>query len=329
MMKKAAVTYKKQGYAYTHAARTMKNVEKYLIKNKEAINAYKKAADLFEETGNNPEKLECEAEALYISGFIKNSIMEAKEAFSKSCELFMESSDLYSKEEDQDSIARIMSRIGMAFLYRVIYCSTKEEIKRFSYEGRDIAAKAWKLSKEIGNVQLFVESLFAEGWLMFLEWFITPFRGDEIWRKKTESLLLRSNETLRIVSDCEDSRLLGMFYYGHGAMHLVLGNQFSEVESDQRKFVDKGIEFLEKALIFARKSKDNALVIELLFFFNWSISGSGRFNYLMKRVQTDLDEIVKLGKVFSGLYSIWSFYSSYYPALTHGYFASRSFFTPA
>ncbi|MFX0067350.1 MAG: hypothetical protein ACFFC7_34955, partial [Candidatus Hermodarchaeota archaeon] len=327
MIKKAAVTCKKQAYAHTQAARTMKNVEKYILKNKQAINVYNKAAGFFKQTGNTPEKLECEAEALYVSGFIKNSIMEAKEAFINSRKLFMESRRLYSKEDDQKSIARIMSRIGMASLYIVTYCSTQEEIEQFSHEGRDFAGKAWKLSKETGNVQSLVDSIFSEGWLLFFEWMIKPFRGDEHYRKKTESLLLRSNETIKMVSDCQDSRLLGILYFCHGALHFALGNQFSEVEREQKKFVDEGRRLLEKALTFARESKDNALIIESLFFLNWANSGSGRFDYLLKRVPDDLDEIIKLGEAFSGLYNIWSFYSSYYPALTYGYFAPRSIFT--
>ncbi|MFX1286780.1 MAG: nitrilase-related carbon-nitrogen hydrolase [Promethearchaeota archaeon] len=329
MMKKAAVTCKKQGYAYAQAARTMKHAEEYVTKNKQAIKAYKKAADFFEQTGNNSEKLECEAEALYISGFIMNSIMKSKEAFGKSCKLFIESSELYSKEENQESIARIMSRIGMASLYRVTYCSTQEEIEKYSHEGRDFSDKAWKLSKETGNIQSLAESLFADGWLLGFEWCIKPFRGDERWRKEIEKLLLKHNETLRILANCEDPRILGIIYYGCGLMYFVLGYQFSEVEREQREFVDKGIQSLEKALAFIRKTKDKSLIIELIFYISWAISISGRLNYFLKRVTDDLDEIVKLGKIFSGLYSIWSFYSNYYPAFTHMYFAQRSVFTPA
>ncbi len=329
MMKKAAVTYKKQGYAYAQAAGTMKNVEEYIIKNREAIKAYKKAADLFEQTGNIPEKLECEAEALYNNGFIMNSIMEAKEAFSRSCELFMKSNELYSKEEDQESNARIMSRIGMASYYRVTYCSTQEEIVRFSLKCREFTGIAWNLSKETGNVQSLVESLFAEMRLMFLETTIKPFRRDERWRKRAKSLLLRWNETLSIVADCEDSRILGIIHYCRGTLYFFLGIHFSEVEREQREFIDKGIKSIEKALAFIRKTKDKTLLIEFILFFDWSISSTGRFNYLLKRVLDDLYEIEELGKLFSGLYSICSFYSNYYPAFTYAYFAARSFFTPA
>jgi len=63
MIEMAAKVYKKLGYANARAANTVDTSESYIEQTKYAINSYKKAANLFEQSGNNPEELECEAEA--------------------------------------------------------------------------------------------------------------------------------------------------------------------------------------------------------------------------------------------------------------------------
>ena len=101
MVEEAAGAYKKLGYACARAAGTAETAEEHVKLNKHAVEAYKEAANLFKQTGNRPEELECEAEALFFGGFLVASVAEGKKAFSKSYELFIESSELYSKEDDR------------------------------------------------------------------------------------------------------------------------------------------------------------------------------------------------------------------------------------
>ena len=102
MVEEAAGAYKKLGYACYWAGRTAETREEYVEVNKRAVEAYKEAANLFGQSGNRPEELECEAEALFASGSIAGSVMEGKKAYSQSHELFIESSEHYSKEDDRE-----------------------------------------------------------------------------------------------------------------------------------------------------------------------------------------------------------------------------------
>jgi len=329
MVEEAAGAYKKLGYACYRAAGTADTAEEHGKLNKRAVKAYKKAANLFKQSGNRPEELECAAEAIFASGLLAASAMEGKKAFSKSCELFTESSEHYSKKDDQESFARTLSRAATASWLLVTYCSDRWEIERVCQKGREVADKAWRLSKEIGNIQSLAESLFAEGWLSWAEMGIVPFRWDEHWREYSRNLLLRCDESLKLAEGCDDPLVLGTIYLMAGGMRCYFGYQFVEDEREQREYTDKGLELMEKALVFVKKAKDNEVILWTIFHLNWFALFGGRLEYVQKRVFDDLHEVVELGKIYAGLYIIWSFWAHFLPAFYYGYFAQRSFFTPA
>ncbi|GAG97150.1 unnamed protein product, partial [marine sediment metagenome] len=102
LIKKAAETYKRLGYVYSRAAETAEIAEEYLERYKNCVNAYKDAAKNYKQNGNRAEELECMAEALYFNGFIGYSHVEVRDFFSKSYDLFIKSSEIYSKEDDQE-----------------------------------------------------------------------------------------------------------------------------------------------------------------------------------------------------------------------------------
>jgi len=162
MVEKATRACKKVGYACARAAGTAETAEEYVELNKRAVKAYKEAANLFGQSGNRPEELECEAETLFVSGLVAGSVVERKKAFSQSYELFIESSELYSKRDDRESFARTLSRAAWTSFLLVTYCSDRWELEQISQKGRDVADKALKSANEIGNVQYLAESSFAE-----------------------------------------------------------------------------------------------------------------------------------------------------------------------
>ncbi len=149
MIERAAKAYKKLGYANASAANTVDTSESYLERTKYAINSYKKAANLFEQSGNNPEELECKAEAFFVKGISTGSIIEVKEAFSKASELFIKANEFYSKCEDQESCARTLNRTAMASSYLFVYCSDPDEIKQVIRKGKEYSEKAWRISKKM------------------------------------------------------------------------------------------------------------------------------------------------------------------------------------
>ncbi|MCZ2809707.1 MAG: hypothetical protein O2V44_10170, partial [Candidatus Bathyarchaeota archaeon] len=334
MVEEAAKTYKKLGYAYARAAETSETAEECVELNKRAIEAYKEAANLFKQTVNRPEELECEAEALFASGSVASTVAEAKKAYSKSYELFSESSEHYSKEGDQESLARALSHAAVASYFQVIYCSDRREIEQLAREGRDIADKAWKLSKEIGNIQSLAESLFAESSLSWLEMWIVPFKWDERWREYTRKSVLRCDESLKLAEGCDDPLVLGMVCHWAGNWYWLFGFQFVQDEREQRKYVNKSLELMEKALIFAKKAKDNELILFTLFWLDWFALFGGRFEYLQKRIFDDLGEFEELGKLFVGKSFVGRygpegrhFFACYACAVCYMMFAQMRFFT--
>jgi len=328
MVEDAAGAYKKLGYTCARAAGTAETAEEHVELNKRAVEAYKEAANLFGQSGNRPDELECEAEALCASGSVAGSSVEGKKTFSQAYELFVESSELYSKEGDQESFARTLSRASWTSFFLVTYCSDRWELEQLSRKGRDIADKALKLAREIGNVQYLAESLFAEWAIVSAEMGTVTFRWDERWRQYGRDLILRCDESLKFAEGYDDPLVLGMIYSWAGIWYWFFGYQFVEDERKQREYLDKGLGLMEKALVFARKTKDKSLIIFCIFWLDWWALFGGRFEYVQTRIFDDLDEVVELGKIYAGLCNVWRFYANFLPAFYYANFAQRSFFTP-
>ncbi len=329
MVKEAAGAYKKLGYACYYAGRTAETAEEYRGLNKRAVKACKEAANLFKQSGNRPEELECEAKAFYVSGFVTGSVAEAKKAFSQSYELFIESSELYSKKDDQESLARTLSRAAMASSFLIGYCSDQWEIEQVYQKGRDIADKAWTLSKDVRDLQSLAESLTAESSLGVCEINIVTFRWDERWREYFRKILLKCDESLKLAEGCDDSLVLGTICLMAGSWYCGFATQFVEDEREQREYANKGFRLMEKALVFARKAKDKHGIISCLYWLDYHAFILGRFEYVQKRVSDDLLEIVELGKIYASSYSVWPrIFANLLPAFCYANFAQRSFFSP-
>jgi predicted amidohydrolase len=328
MVEEAAGAYKKLGYAYARAAGTAGTAEEYVELNKRAVKAYKEADNLFGQSGNRPEELECEAEAFYVSASVAASVAEGKKAYSQSYELFIESSELYSKEDDKKSFARTLSRAAWASAYLVNYCSDRWEIEQLTQKGREIADEAWKLSKDSSDLQSLAESLFAEGWLSWTQMTIVAFKWNERWREYSRKFLSRCDESLKLVDGCDDPLIRGMSYLGASLWYCFFGFQFVEDEREQREYFDKGLGLMEKVLVFARKTKDNQTILQCLLWLDWWALYGGRLEYLQKRIFDDLHETLELGKIYAGSYTLWRSLTNFLPAFYYTNFAQRSFFTP-
>lgn len=327
MIEEAAGAYKKLGHAYTRAATTAETAEENTDRSKHGVKAYEDAANLFNRTGKRPEELECKAEALYVNGSIAGSIEEGKEAFGQSYELFLESNKLYSQRNEQETPARSLSRAGIALLSLVTYCGDRQEVEKFSREGRHVAYEAWRLSKEIGNLQSLAESLFAGINLAWAEAGTVTFRWDSYWREEAKKWLLMSDESSKLAKDYDDPFVLGVIHLVESVTYCSFGFQFVEDEMEQKEYLDKGLGFMEKALVFARKARDKSLIIFCLFWLDWWAFFGGRFEYVQRRILDDLHEITEAGKIYKGLYNMFHFCSNFLPAFYYGNVALRSFFT--
>ncbi len=183
------------GHAYEQAADTVETAEDYLEQNQHAASTYEEAANLFKQIGNNAEEFECEAEISYVKGLISSSAIETKILFSQSYDLFIKSSDFFSKNGDQNSLARTLSRAALISWYIITYCSDQKEIEQLRQKFTNIGEKAWKLSKEVRNYQALAESLFGiAGTQHGIPFWIGPFKLDKYWKEETKKFTLVVNQ---------------------------------------------------------------------------------------------------------------------------------------
>ncbi len=302
MVKEAAEIYKKLGYTNIRAAETSKNEKIYIEFSNNAITAYREAAKIFKQMEKNAEVSECEAEVLYASGIISGSIIEAKKAWNKALELFNTSYESYSNENDDESCARALSRVLMILVCLGWNCIDSKEFQQIFQKGGTIAKKAWKISKDIDNIQYLAESLYAEVSIIFIETFFMNIKADENWKKNFEEIGLRCNEILTLGENCNDLRINAMIYSAIGEWYAIMGFYFIDGEIEQREYFIKGVRFLEKSIECARKTNDKAMIITSIMPIDiYSYASPGMQSYFTKRVYNDLQTFNRYIKRFGSL----------------------------
>jgi len=324
---KLARNLKRLGWVYYRSSEITRTQKDYLELNMLAINAYNEAIKTYKHIKNKSQQLECLAEVNFIEGFLSDSIEQAKQAFNESQELFIESSDLYSEKNKKKSIARVLSRASTALFFLITYYSESEDIERVYQKGREVAVRAWELSKEVNDIQSLAEALFAERMLFFMIFSIIPFKWDENWKNYMNKGLIRCNESLKLAENCDDPYILGSIFSMVGSWFCAYGFQFIEDEIKQRAYTEKGLELMEKGLSFSKKSKNSALIINSIWWLNWLAISIRKFDFVQSRIPQDLQEIEELGKIYSNSYIIWHYYSNFLHSFYYATVSYRSFFT--
>ncbi|MHA1950572.1 MAG: nitrilase-related carbon-nitrogen hydrolase [Candidatus Thorarchaeota archaeon] len=323
----AARAYKKLGYVHSRLAETVENAAEYIDQTRNAIQAYKKAATLYEQTGNKQNELECLAEAFFFSGFVAGSNVESKKVLDKSHDHFIESSDLFSKENDREGRARTLSRAAMVSFFQITQSNDRREIEKLSQDGRTNAEESWELSKDTGNVQSLVESLYAEFWLSWTHMTIAPFRWDENWKEYNRKLLLKCDESMKITEDCDNPLFTGMVHLAAGVLNYFFGFHFTKDEKKQREYMEKGFQLLEKAKVFAERANNKLLILASLWWLDWNALSTGRHNYIQNQILEDLSRMEEIGQIYAESDSFWFHAGKGIPAFCYANFAQRRFYT--
>ena len=310
MVKGVAETYKKLGYTNIRAAEISNNEEKYIEFSNRAIYAYKEAAKIFNQMENNGEVAECEAEVLFADGIISGSYIEAKKVWSKALELFNTSYEYYSNENDHESCARVLSRTTMISYFLIVVFIGPKELQQVFQKGRTVAKKAWKISKEIGNIKYLAESLYAEISITLFEPYFKNIRANENWRKRFEEIGLKCKELLTLIKNCEDLRINTMVYFASGLWYSIMGYNFIDDEIEQREYYIKGVGFLEKCMEYTRKTNEKAMMITAIATIDYSLSESlGMQSYLSKRLYRDMQALKRYIKRFGWLINPWGIFA--------------------
>jgi hypothetical protein len=187
-MEKTAEIYKRIGFVNARAANTSDTAEEYLEHNNNALNAYKEAGNIYKRKKNKSGELECKAEVFLLSGFIKKTVNEAKEAFKMAYELFTESKKLCSKQKDQENAIRIFVREMAALYLYAILNNDKNDIEQahhLSYDNFPTELESYGF-----NIQYITEAMFYLGNLIFIYAYINDFKYNELISKLFQKLFL-------------------------------------------------------------------------------------------------------------------------------------------
>jgi tetratricopeptide (TPR) repeat protein len=328
-VKEAAGAYKKLGYIHAQLADTVETAAEHIDQTRNAIQAYKKAATLYKQTGNKQEELECIGEAFFFSGFAAGSNMELKKAFSKSHDHFIESSELFTKENDQEGRARTLSRVAIVSFYLILQSKDKREAEQISQDGIAVAGESWELSKNVGNVQSLVDSLYAESWLCVTHMFLAPFRRDENWKEYNKKLLWKCDESIKATEDCDNPLFISMVHYAAGTLYTFFGFNFIKHEREQREYTEKGFQLLEKALIFAKRANNKILILSSLWWLAWNALSTGRYEHIQKRIFEDILLMEEVGRIYAESYTFWFHAGKDLPGFSYANLARSSFYTTA
>ncbi len=328
-VKEAAEAYKKLGYAYAQFAETVDTSAEYIDQTRNAIDAFRKAATLYKQIGNRQEELECIGEAFFFSGFVAGSNMELKKALSKSREHFIESSELFAKENDQEGRGRTLSRTAMVSFYLILHTEDKREAQQLSQESIAVVGESWELSKDVGNVQSLAESLYAEFCLCVAHMFLAPYIGDENWKEYNRKLLLKCDESVKVTEDCDNPLFISMVHLTAGTLYSFFGFNFIKQDREQREYTEKGFRLLEKAIVFAKRANNKIMILSSLWWLNWNALNTARYEHIQKRIFEDIWLMEEAGRIFAESYTFWFHAGKIMPAFTYANLARGSFYTTA
>ena len=326
-VKEAANAYNGLGRVYSLASETADTKVEFVEWIKRAIEAYNKAKNLFKQGKNKAEELQCEAEALFASGFIASSINDAKKFLNNSIDLFVEASKFISKSDDQESLARKLSRAAFYFTLCQPLINDKIEAEQFFQKGTNLASKAMEISLKVGNLRLLSESIFSDVMIYFTNIYLKDFKKDPFFEENTKKYILKFDEYKIIFCNCNDNRSLAFIYFVGGSLYCAYATHYIKDEKESDEYTEKGLKLLEEALIFARKANNKFLIIVILFYIDWWALFARKFKYIQSRIFNDVKEIEHLDKIFTDLWYPFKFFAKFLPVFYYTNMALRSFFT--
>ncbi len=162
---------------------------------------------------------------------------------------------------------------------------------------------------------------------MFLITSYTEFiYGDKKEEELRKKFFKRCEETLDLASDCDDFLILGILYFATGGYYCFYGTLFAKEKNEKLKLIEDGFDFLEKAIIFFRTTKDYINLIFAIYTLDYSAGVFGRFEYYQKRIFSDVHELENFINVYDGFHTPHSLLVSHLSLIYYLNFTSKSFF---
>ncbi|MFX0070195.1 MAG: nitrilase-related carbon-nitrogen hydrolase [Candidatus Hermodarchaeota archaeon] len=326
LLEEAARLFEKAGEAYYIAyfqANSKENSEEIT---KKGVNVFKEAADIFKQNRSKFEELECRALNLLLESIRTDSIIESRKKCRNALELIKQSYELCIKNDDQNALARILNRLTMISGHLIFLCDEPEEIIDLYQKGMDKIYKACEVALDVKNLSYFALSWFWGMQHLTFAQVILDFRKDERYLENLKKFLLIFKKNLGFFENYNNSIYLAMIYLTAGNLYFTYGFHIIDDEIEQNEYFNKSINLSEKALDNARKVSGRAIIIPILFVLNWWSMLFGRFQYVQKRIISDIDEIIELGNVYEGYSLSLQAMSFYLPAFYYANIAQMSLF---
>ncbi|MFW9969127.1 MAG: carbon-nitrogen hydrolase family protein [Candidatus Odinarchaeota archaeon] len=325
---KAAKFYYNSGLSFFDAVYASEDVGELKENSENLLRTLKEAVNINKEIGNLSDELECKGLTLLIqAAYFIESKQEVINSAINSIEYLNRAIKLHDKEKiSKNDLARklYINLLATAFL---VYCSPDASYANKSLQkGFDFAYEAWKISKNVKNLRYMTESLYMEGFLWNLLTMLKDFKQDNQWKEHLRNFLLRCDESQKIIGECESAQILGSLYFSSGLAYFNFGFHYIEEEVEQRKYLDKGINLIEKSIEFVRDTGNFFALIECLYNINFYALVAGRINYLQKRIGKDINEVIEKGIVFKTSSLPMYICANYLPAFYYSNVAQWSFF---
>ncbi|MFX1298293.1 MAG: hypothetical protein ACFFD2_25995, partial [Promethearchaeota archaeon] len=319
----AAEIYYKSSMSYYDATYTSENVGELEENSKNMLRTLKEAAKINKEIGNLSDELFCKGLILISKAiFFMESKQEILNSAKKAIEILNKAIEIHDKE-DKNDLARKLYHYSLATAFSVFYIIDAGETLQ---KGFDFAYKAWKISKDVKNLRYLTSSLEVEVYLGMFLMSVTDFKQDNSWKEYLRNFLLRCDESQKIIGECKNAQILGSLYFASGSAYLNFGFHYIEEEVEQRKYIEKGINLIEKSIEFVRITRSIFNLLENLYYLNYYALVAGRINYLQKRISKDIDEITKKGLAFKTSNLPTYLVSNYLPAFYYSNVSQMSLF---
>jgi len=324
----SAKLYYKLGDIYHRAVFASESKEDVLNWSNLSIEAYHKAEGLFKKVNKDLLIKECKAKALAPKSYIATSVEEARYYLKESINLLHELYKLRLKLNNRKKIIKtsILSLISIGYLMLIL--EDPSDIEYYCHLSRNILDNTWDLIEEDDSIKFRVNLVIQENIVVNINrWteLTYPDKKEEEIRKR---FLIRCEEILDVIKNCDDYTVLGRIYFAVGTHYCMYGGLFVEDPDKRLKFAEEGFDLVEKSLLFFRESRDYINLITSIYMLNYQAGIFGRFEYYQKRILNDIQEFQKLSKIFDGSYSWQNFLTFFLPVVYYNDFAGRSFLTP-
>jgi len=326
MFQDAAKVYTKFGDICLRVVRASKTKEDYLNWNEQSVKAYHKAENFYIQTNDKLLSMECKAKALNATGNIITSIEKGKDTFKKSINVCLELIKIYLNKNDNKNLIKL-SLLALDSVFKLFNLFKEpSDIEYYLKLGRELVEKPWVHLKKNNNINFRTELLYYDIFLFYITRYTELIYGDKKIEELRKKFLLRCEETLDLVKDCDDFSILGQVYLATGSHYCFYGTIFAKEKKERMKLIEEGFNLLEKAIIFFRMTKDYINLIYVIYGLGYLAGVFGKFEYYQKRIFSDVHELENFSKVYDGFYTVQGPYISHVSQLYYLNFASKSFF---